>query len=197
MIVARGVVIMAEIKTADELHHRFVAVALILVWLRLMKFCRSFQTLGPFITMLGHVIDATVKFGFLFFEIFIPYCCAFWIIFGSIKGTEFQHFNDLLYQVFMMTLVADYEFSQLTKTDKVMAQLLVGSYLAIASVVCLNLYIALMSETFSRVWNDATANAYMSKAIHLLESEANLSEKESCDASKYLLDNCSPQVRLS
>ena len=196
ILVSRGVAILADDKFADELHHRFVAVALILTWVRLMKFCRSFQTLGPFITMLGHVIDATIKFAFLFFELFIPYCCAFWIIFGGTKGTEFQNFNDLVYQVFMMTLVADYEFSQLTQKDKIMAQLLVGTYLAVASVVCLNLYIALMSETFSRVWNDATANSYMSKATQLLVSEVNLSEKESYTVSKYLLDNCSPQVRF-
>ena len=197
IMVTRGVAIMYKDHFADSLHHRIVAGSLIFVWLRLMKFCRSFQALGPFITMLGHVIDATVKFGFLFFEIFIPYCCAFWIIFGAVKGTEFQNFNDLIYQVFLMTLVADFEFSQLTKTDKIMAQLLVGTYLAVAGVVCLNLYIALMSETFSRVWSDATANAYMSKATQLLETEMNLKEGETDRVSNYLLDNCSPLVRLS
>lgn len=194
VIISRGIAVLYDNKVADQLHHRIAAVALILIWLRLMKFFRSFQTLGPFITMLGHVVDATFKFGFLFFEVFIPYCCAFWILFGSRADTEFNHFNDLIYQVFMMTLVADYEFSQLTQHDKIMAQLLVGTYLALASVVCLNLYIALMSETFARVWSEATANAYMSQATQLLVTEVNLSNKDTEKVNNHLLEECSPQV---
>lgn len=192
--ITRGVSILGGSKFADDLHYRVVAVTLILIWLRLMKFFRSFQTLGPFITMLGHVIDATIKFGFLFFEVFIPYCCAFWILFGGVSGTEFYYFHDLIYQVFLMTLVADFEFSQLTAKDKIMAELLVGTYLAIASVVCLNLYIALMSETFARVWSDATANAYMSQATQLLVAEINLNDNEAQRINKHLQENCSPQV---
>ena len=193
-IVTRGVAILINDPIADKVHHRVITFTLILVWLRLMKYCRPFQSLGPFITMLGHVIGATVKFAFLFFEIFIPYCCAFWILFGEQKGTEFEVFNDLIYQVFMMTLVADYEFSDLTKKDKVIAQILVGTYLALAGVVCLNLYIALMSETFSRVWSAATANAYMSQAFQLLVTERALGSKGSERIRTVLLEECSPQV---
>ena len=186
--------ILSSDDMAYRVHKRSVAIVLILVWLRLMKYCRAFQFLGPFITMLGHVMVSTFQFTFLFFEIFIPYCCAFWILFGQKPGTEFMYFNDLVYQVFMMTLVNDYQFDQLTKQDKVMAQILVGTYLAIASVVCLNLYIALMSDTFARVWSEATANAYMSQALELLAAERALSEKTLQKIKQVLLDECSPQV---
>ena len=55
-----------------------------------------------------------------------------------------------------------------------MAQILTGSYMAVASVVCLNLYIALMSETFTRVYSNAKATAYMLQANHLLAIERTL-----------------------
>ena len=72
--------------------------------------------------MLSHVIGDTLKFGFLFFEFFIPYVCAFWILFGGQPGTEYERFNDVIYQVFLMTLVDEYEREELMEQDKVMAQ---------------------------------------------------------------------------
>ena len=63
--------------------YRMYAVALIIIWLRLMRSCRAFRTLGPFIAILGSVAKDTLKFAFLFFEFFIPYTMAFWIIFGD------------------------------------------------------------------------------------------------------------------
>eukprot|EP00795_Rhopilema_esculentum_P015771 gene15771-7069_t len=194
VMISRAVNIISKSHSSHRIHQRLAAFALIFIWVRLMKYCRAFQALGPFITMLGHVIDATFKFLFLFIEVFVPYCCAFWIIFGEKAETEFYHFNDLAYQVFMMTLVADYEYSQLTTQDKLLAEILVGSYLAIAGVVCLNLYIALMSETFSRVWSEATANAYMSQASQLLTAESELEDSKLDKMHNVLLTECSPLI---
>ncbi len=106
----------------------------------------------------------------------------------------FSKLNDLMYQVFLMTLTADYKFGQIESQDKLMAQILVGTYLALASLVCLNLYIALMSDTFARIWNRATANAFMSQASELLITEENLSESKHVEMSEVLLKSCSPQV---
>ena len=39
--------------------------------------------MGPFISILGSVINDTMKFAFLFFEFFIPYTVGFWILFGK------------------------------------------------------------------------------------------------------------------
>lgn len=179
---------------ADKIHYRSFPILLIMLWLRFMKCCRCYQSLGPFITMLGHVIADTAKFAFLFFEFFIPYACAFWIIFGGVKGTEFEKVNDLVYQVFLMTLVANYETEAITQHDKVMAQILIGTYMAIASVVCLNLYIALMSETFNRVYSNAKATAYMLQANHLLSIERTLGRKQRNRIKRYMATECSPQV---
>lgn len=48
-----------------------------------MRSCRPFRSLGPFIEILGSVIADTLKFAFLFFEFYIPYAVAFWILFGG------------------------------------------------------------------------------------------------------------------
>lgn len=131
-------------EISKEIHLKGFAIALIFMWLHFMKSCRPFTTLGPFITMLGHVISDTITFGFLFFEFFIPYAVGFWILFGgpvhakimNIAGIEagkeneddaftaidWEHFNDLLFSTWQVTLNVDFNFSALLAVDRLMAQ---------------------------------------------------------------------------
>ena len=194
VILTRVVAVTLSNVTLNTVHYKSVPILLILLWLRFMRYCQIYKALGPFITMLGHVVADTMKFGFLFFEFFIPYVCAFWILFGGKPGTEFENFNDVIYQVFLMTLVDEYDREGLMSQDKIMAQILVGSYLAIASVVCLNLYIALMSQTFTRIYQNATATAYMQQAKHLLNIERSLGNKKQSQVRRFMTEECSPQV---
>ena len=58
---------------------------------------------------LGHIISDTMKFCFLFFEVFIPYTVAFWILFGEDRTKneregqgpydDWNKFNDLVYAI--------------------------------------------------------------------------------------------------
>lgn len=41
------------------------------------------RVMGPFIVMVGKVVGDVMRFLFLYVEIFIPYACAFWIVFGG------------------------------------------------------------------------------------------------------------------
>ena len=77
-----------------------------------MRSCRAFRSLGPFIAILGSVISDTMKFAFLFFEFFIPYTVAFWILFGgNLHGQtmgedsaeNWEKFNDLTFSVWSVS----------------------------------------------------------------------------------------------
>ena len=54
-----------------------------------------------------------------------------------------------------MTILAGHDMAGLYKVDRLMAQILVGTYYGLASIVTLNLYIALLSDTFARVYAQA------------------------------------------
>ena len=60
-----------------------------------------------------------------------------------------------------MTLMADFDYDGLVKINSVMAQILVGTYFALACVVTMNLYIALLSDTFARVYAHAQVNLHI------------------------------------
>ena len=133
VIITRVLAVFSNEKLASDIHPRAYALALIFLWLHFMKSCRPFKSLGPFITMLGHVMQDTLRFAFLFFEFFIPYVCAFWIVFGGdakakimskagAESVDWKRFNDLTFSVWMVTLIADFNFDAIVAVDKVMAQ---------------------------------------------------------------------------
>ena len=59
-------------------------------------------------------------------------------------------FDRMLFSLFQITLVDDYEFNQMHQFDNVMAYFLVGTFLAVMAVLFLNLFIALLTDTFQR-----------------------------------------------
>ena len=92
--------------------------------------------------------------------------------------------------------MADFDFDGLVKVDRLMAQILVGTYFALAGVVCMNLYIALLSDTFARVYAQAQANAVMQQAQMAISLEGKLGKEKKLKFSHYMQDECAPQVGL-
>ncbi|MEQ2204469.1 hypothetical protein XENOCAPTIV_013597, partial [Xenoophorus captivus] len=56
----------------------------------------------------------------------------------------------LLYSLYRITLVDEYEYAAMVTVDNVMAPLLCGTFLAASSILCVNLLIALLTDTFQR-----------------------------------------------
>lgn len=181
IIITRVLDVGFDYKSAHYIHPRFCAVAIIFIWLRLMKAFRAISSIGPFIVMISHIITDTLKFGFLYFEFYFPYVCAFWIIFGhstmsdnNTSGVGLESFNDLMYSVWQITYVGNFPYDNMLKVDHLMAQLLCGTYIAVSGIVMLNLFIALMSDTFQRVYDNAIANAAMQRASLILNMEESM-----------------------
>ena len=58
--------------------------------------------------------------------------------------------DQMLFSLFRITLVDDYQFEEMHTYDIVMAYILIGTFLGISAILCLNLFIALLSDTFQR-----------------------------------------------
>ena len=178
-------------------HIRITAALLIVLWLRVMKYARPFKTTGPFVVMLVHMIWDILKWLFLFLVFYIPYSAAFWMIFGAISPIPvrgYTNVSDLFYQLFRMTVVDEYNFEGLQAADSVMARFLCATYITFSHVIILNLLIALLSDTFYRVYENARANAVMQRAYTILSLERNLSKKMRRKMFDHIRTNCSPEV---
>ncbi|XP_064625559.1 uncharacterized protein LOC135486578 isoform X2 [Lineus longissimus] len=186
--------------TLARAHIRIMVVTLILVWLRLMKYARAFAALGPFIVILGQMIDDFAKFFFLYFVFYVPYLAGFWMIFGGVKIKDkyvespptgnttfvattqvlqgFDNLHKLLFSLFRLTLVDDYPYEEMNEVDPIMSDLLVATWFALTTIICINLFIALLADTFQRVYDNAQANGLMLKAITIMEIEGSLPKKQ-------------------
>ena len=85
-------------------------------------------------------------------------------------------------------------FETLAVVDRFMAQILTGTYFALTAIVCLNLYIALLSDTFARLYSKVLANAVMQQAQLILAVENSLSEEKKTTFGHYMQNECSPLV---
>uniref|UniRef100_UPI00398E77B1 transient receptor potential channel pyrexia-like n=1 Tax=Pristiophorus japonicus TaxID=55135 RepID=UPI00398E77B1 len=172
-------------------HIRLFAVTIIFLWLRVMKHVRAIRALGPFIVMLGKIIIDLLKFLFLYGEFYIPFACAFWIIFGGLVP-NMTTVPQMLFTVFRITLVDDYGFEDMYTKDPVMAYFLCGTFLGVSSILCINLLIALLSDTFQRVYDNANANAAMQQASIILYVEDHLSQKKRNNFQEFIHEFCAP-----
>jgi hypothetical protein len=76
-------------------------------------------------------------------------------------------------------------------------RLLVAYWILISSVILLNLFIALMSDTFQRVYDNAVGVAALEKAEIIAELEGKLTKKSRDRYLKDLEDNYSPLCELA
>ncbi|XP_061602012.1 polycystin-2-like [Cololabis saira] len=174
---------------------RLFSITVIFLWLRLMKHVRAFRLMGPFIVMLGNIVGDVMRFLFLYLVIFIPYACSFWIIFGgSASVPSMQSVSGLLFSLYRITLVDEYEFAAMATVDAVMAPLLCGSFLAASSILCVNLLVALLTETFQRVYDNSQANAVMQQAAVILQLDESLPCLRRFYDNQYISKHCSPLV---
>ncbi|KAM4688899.1 uncharacterized protein O3C94_006999 [Discoglossus pictus] len=184
-------IVVRDNKNLHVSHVRVFAVTIVFLWLRLMKHARAIRLLGPFIVMLGKIVTDVLKFLFLYGEFYVPYACAFWIIFGG-QVDNMSSVPQMMFTIFRITLVDDYNFDAMYAVDPVMAYILCGTFLGVSAILCINLLIALLADTFQRVYDNATANAAMQQASTLLQIEEGLNKKNKGKFEKRIQSTCAP-----
>ena len=103
--------------------------------------------------------------------------------------------NQLLYSVFRMAVGDDFNREGIVEADPVMARILIALYVTAMTIVTLNLLIALLSDTFTRVYSNAVANTIMQRAIKVVNAKRFLTKKQRFKYEEHMRTNCSPEVR--
>jgi len=197
--------VMGKMKGLEDTVKISLTVVIFLVWIRFLKACRTFQVPGQFIAILGQVIVATGKFAFLFFIFYVPFFIAFWVMFGGDQngdkiaskfdaalGDAFRKLNDVIYTVWTLTVLVGFPMSALQYIDKTLIMSYVTLYYLVMSIVTLNLFIAFLSNVFSRVYKDAEKYALLEQATTILLSETFLSTKKKREVFRHMQDKCFP-----
>ena len=99
-----------------------------------------------------------------------------------------------MFNIYQSAFGGSFETAPLESIDRTLAHIMVSLNFGIMNVLCVNLFIALMSQLFQRVYDDAQGNALLQRAGCILEAENNLSSKRAKDIRKHMRRDCSPLV---
>lgn len=95
----------------------------------------------------------------------------------------------------MMTVLdVNYDIAPFMKIDPFMARLLSCTYVFISFVIVLNLIIAMITDTFKRVFSYAQEHAAMERAKTILNIEDSMREKSKKLYWEYVRTQCSPLI---
>lgn len=194
---AHFVFLYVDTSTTRYIYTRTISVVNLLVWLRLLKYVRPFPGIGTLVLILAETLGDFLNWAFLFFLILVPFTAAFWINFGPLSTNPIHGYHttgELIYRVFQMAVGDDFILQEIVEADAVVARILVVLYITAMTIVTLNLLIALLTDTFSRVHSNAVANTIMQRAIKIVESERTLTKKQKLRSRKYMEMICSPEI---
>lgn len=96
--------------------NRLSCPAVVLIWVRVLKYARAFHSIGPLIAIIRHLIGDILRFFVVYGIFFIPYVICFWVVFGGERATGQPDNDDLtkfyraLIMVFRMSLIDDYPY---------------------------------------------------------------------------------------
>lgn len=99
-----------------------------------------------------------------------------------------------MFTIYWVTFGGSLDTDPLEAVDRDLAHVMVSLFFAVLKIMAVNLYIALMSELFQRVYKNAKATASLQTAAYLLQAERNLSVKDSRKLRKDIRRNCNPLV---
>lgn len=102
--------------------------------------------------------------------------------------------NQLLYSVFRIAVGDDFNREGIVEADPVMARILIVLYVTAMTIVTLNLLIALLSDTFTRVYSNAVVNTIMQRAIKVVNAKDFLTKNQRFKYEEHMRTNCSPEV---
>ena len=101
--------------------------AVILIWVRLLKYARAFHSIGPLIAIIGHLIGDILRYFVLYGIFLVPYVICFWVVFGGERAAGLPYNFELtkVYRtaimVFRMSLIDEYPFPVRPSYNKINA----------------------------------------------------------------------------
>ncbi|XP_063682089.1 transient receptor potential cation channel subfamily V member 5-like [Bolinopsis microptera] len=168
-----------------------LSITLVIVWLKMFKYCRVLKTLGPFCVIIASLPKDFMKIALVYIILYVPMVCTFFHFFcepyadelkleDDFDETQYGSLPQTFFTVFVYTLVGDYGYETLKlitaqrKQYFAFTQIIIAYWILVSAVLLLNIFIALMSDTFARVYENAQVVSQFERAAMIVSIENKL-----------------------
>ncbi len=136
----------------------FLSITSILMWFKLLYFMRPFSSSGPLVAMIIQIAFSIRFFLIALFCVLAGFTQGFWLLSNMDEYSEFGTIRSSLWSSFMTMLGAMLpEFEANHNASPAFARFLLVIFMMVMIILMLNILIALMGDTFSRVRDSGLA----------------------------------------
>ncbi|XP_078509410.1 polycystin-2-like protein 2 isoform X3 [Lissotriton helveticus] len=129
-----------------------VAVSVFFAWIKIFKYIRFSNTMSQLSSTLSRCAKDITGFAFMFFIIFLAYAQLANLIFGT-QVEEFSTFPNCIYTQFRIIL-GDFSFASIEHANRILGPIYFISYVFFVFFVLLNMFLAIINDTYSEVKAD-------------------------------------------
>jgi hypothetical protein len=112
----------------------------------------------------------------------------------TIEVSSFKSFDLGLYNLYRATFGTGLDEDNMGKVDDSMTNLLVGTYIGFTSLILVNIFIAILTNTVNRVWEKAVAYVILQRAYVIVSQEKGWTYAQHKNHVNYLHENCCPYI---
>ncbi|XP_059810471.1 uncharacterized protein LOC132383487 [Hypanus sabinus] len=168
-----------------------IALSFIPLWLKNMKHLRALRVIGPFIVTIARMMTDVAKFLFLYFEFFFAFAYSIWLMLGG--TSELRTLDEALFFIFRISVQDQWQLGDTADEDRVLAYIIIGTYISITSFLCFSMFTALFSNTYMRIHENSNVDVLMQRVSIILQAEKRwciFLHQDKCR--DFILKECAP-----
>uniref|UniRef100_A0A8C4WXI3 Polycystic kidney disease 2-like 1 n=1 Tax=Eptatretus burgeri TaxID=7764 RepID=A0A8C4WXI3_EPTBU len=133
-------------------YNNMVAVNVFSAWVKFFKYVSFNKTMTQLSSTLARCAKDVCGFAVMFFIIFFAYAQLGYLIFGT-QVKDFSTFGNCIFTQFRIIL-GDFEFGAIERANRIMGPIYFSTYVFFVFFVLLNMFLAIISDTYSAVKAD-------------------------------------------
>lgn len=133
----------------QQLYNTALAGCTFLVWLKVFKYLSFNRTLLQLSTTLSRCAGDLCAFSLMFVIVFVAFAQLGYVLFSA-EMADFRTYGDAV-MTLLRTLVGDFDYVAIERADRVLGPLFFVSYIFFVFFVLLNMFLAILNDTYSEV----------------------------------------------
>ncbi|CAF0734200.1 unnamed protein product [Rotaria sordida] len=143
----------------------YLGLTLAITWVKIFKYLNINKTMLLLNKTISSCLNEIFAFTSIFLIIFLAYTQLGWILFGRYL-TEWRSFRTSIFALFRMIL-GDFNLYAMRNVGQIIGPLFLFSYIYFVYFVLLNMFLAIINETYSRIESDTTLKTYKIKKFSM------------------------------